>query len=66
MDKNKNMKADLPEDPKMKNREKDHVTGDKTVDLRDDSGDKERDLAKQKKQLDENERTRSKTAGSNR
>jgi hypothetical protein len=65
MDKNKNMKADLPEDPKMKNREKDHVTGVKTVDLRDDSGDKGRDLAAQKKQLNENQRTRSQTAGGN-
>jgi|GEM_PF-5778862 len=61
MDKDKKMKADLPEDPKMKNREKDHVTGDKTIDLRDDSGDKERDLAAQKRELDK--RTHSKAAG---
>jgi hypothetical protein len=66
MDKNENMKADLPEDSKMKNREKDHVTGVKTVDLRDDSDDNEHDLAEQKKQLNQNERTRSQTAGGSR
>jgi hypothetical protein len=61
----KNVKADLPEDPKMKNREKDHVPGVKTVDLRDDSGDKEHDLAAQKKQLNEHQRTQSQTVGGN-
>jgi hypothetical protein len=62
MDHNKKLKSDLGNDTKLKNVEKDHVTGIKASDLRDADGDKRHDLKTQKQHREE-EAAKNSTAG---